>query len=254
MADFSKVNFTSEEIVSYFRQTIQLRNIYQKLLSQRVIQNSARNQNLTIGPLEIQAEAEQFRREYQLEKAADTFVWLADQLMSVDDWEAGIYSKLLEKKLANVLFDSEVEKYFSQNKLQFDQVLLYQLQVDDPHVVQEICYQILEKEITFYAAAHRYDTDPERRLRCGYEGKLSRWDLQPQVAAAIFGASLGTIIGPLAIESSYHLFMVEAFIPAQLTNEVRQEIIQDLFDEWLEREINHLLYSELDSSILKTTV
>lgn len=247
MADFSKADFTSEEIVSYLRQTAQLKGIYQKLLSQHVIQNGARSRNLTVTPPEIQTEAERFRREYHLEKATDTLAWLADQLMDTDDWEIGLSSNLLAQKLANALFDSDVEKYFSQNKLQFDQVLLYQLQVESHHFAQEICYQILEKECTFHTAAHRYDINSDRRLRCGYEGKLSRWKLAPHVAAAVFGAPLGATIGPIEIGSSHNLFMVEAFIPAQLTDEIRQEIIHDLFEEWLEREINHLLYNQTNS-------
>ncbi|MEA5466586.1 peptidylprolyl isomerase [Leptothoe sp. PORK10 BA2] len=246
MADFSQARFTPDEVVSYLRQTSQLRGIYKKLLSQQVIQQGAQVRNLTVTPSEIQAEAEELRRKNHLEKAADTLAWLTEQLMDPEDWEAGICSHLLEKKLAASLFDAEVEKYFSQNKLQFDQVLLYQLQVQDYHFAQEIRYQILEKESSFHSAAHRYDSDPDRSLRCGYEGKISRWKLEPAVAAAVFGAPIGTLIGPIEINSSYGLLMVEAFISAQLTDEVRQEIIQDLFEEWLEREINYLLYSEVD--------
>ncbi|MDV3349486.1 peptidylprolyl isomerase [Leptothoe sp. LEGE 181152] len=250
MTDFSKADFTSEEIVSYLKQTTQLKGIYQKLLSQKVIQHGARIRNITVTPSDVEAEAERLRREYHLEKATDTFIWLADHLMGVDDWEAGIYSNLLEKKLKESLFASDVEKYFSQKRLQFDQVLLYQLQVKESHIATEIRYQILEKEITFYAAAHVYDINLDRQLRCGYEGKLCRWQLEPHVAAAIFGSPPDSVIGPIETDSGYSLFMVKAFIAAQLTQEIRQEIIQELFDEWLAQEINHLVYSDLDSNLL----
>ena len=104
MTDFSKANFTPEEIVSYLKQTAQLRDVYEKLLSQHVVQNGAHERNLTVSPSELQAEAERLRREHRLEKAADTFAWLAEHLMDADDWEAGIYATLLAQKLADALF------------------------------------------------------------------------------------------------------------------------------------------------------
>ncbi|MFM7424755.1 MAG: hypothetical protein ACKO7W_07170 [Elainella sp.] len=40
------------------------------------------------------------------------------------------------------------------------------------------------------------------------------------------------------------LLMVEEFISAELTPEIRQEIIQRLFREWLESELNYLIYAD----------
>lgn len=244
MTDFSKANFSPSVVVEYLRQSSQLKEIYKQLLTQRIVRQKARAKNLLVTPEEIQAEAEHIRRRHHLEKASDTFAWLSDQLMDAEDWEAGVYSSLLEKKVMENLFAADVEKVFSQNKLNFERVVLYQLQVADFYMAQELRYQILEKEYSFYEVARRYDTDTDRCLRCGYEGMVSRWQLAPAVAAAIFGTPPGRIIGPLKLDSSYHLFMAESFIPTQLTDEVRQEILKNLFDEWLEPEMNHMLYSD----------
>ena len=65
-----------------------------------MIIEAAQARNLEITDAEVQAEAEKQRREKQLEKAADTLAWLADELVSPDDWEAGIRDRLLRNKLA----------------------------------------------------------------------------------------------------------------------------------------------------------
>ena len=75
--------------------------------------------------------------------------------------------------------------------------MLYQIIVNDEKLAQEIFYQLEEQEISFYEAAHIYNIDEKRREQCGFEGKLDRWNLNPEIAAIIFSARLGEIIKPL---------------------------------------------------------
>jgi hypothetical protein len=92
-----------------------------------------------------------------LEKASETLAWLAEQMITPEDWEAGICERLLSKKLAEYLFAKEVEKFFAQNQLIFQQVLLYKITVLDESLLKKLFYQIEEREISFYEAAHLYD-------------------------------------------------------------------------------------------------
>ncbi|NEQ26674.1 MAG: peptidylprolyl isomerase [Microcoleus sp. SIO2G3] len=195
-------------------------------------------------PEEIQAEANRLRYEKRLEKAADTLAWLASEMISVEDWEAGICDRILAKKLAESLFSKEVEKVFAQNRLDFDQILLYQIVFSDAKLAQELFYQIEDREISFYEAAHLYDVDERRRQQCGYEGKLFRWNLKPDLATVVFSAKPGEVLGPLKTEQGHHLLMVEAFIPAQLTPQRYQDILDRMFKEWLISELNYMLHSK----------
>ncbi len=179
-----------------------------------------------------------------MEKAEETLAWLADQLISPDDWEAGIRDRLLSQKLSESLFAKEVEKFFAQNKLDYQQVVLYQIIVPYDKVAQELFYQIEEEEISFYEAAHFYDLDEKRRQQCGYEGKLYRWSLKPDIAAVVFGSSPKHIIGPIKTDLGYHLLMVEEFIPAALTPDIYKEIMERMFKEWLASELNYMLHNQ----------
>lgn len=233
-----------EQLLSFLKKNFQLKEVCQKILHQKIIQQAAQERGITVTPEEIQAEAEQQRRERRLEKAADTLAWLADQLVNPEDWEAGIRDKLLSKKLAEHLFANDVEKIFVQNKLNFDQILLYQIIVEDEKLAQELFFQLEEREISFYEAAHLYDIDEKRRQQCGCEGKIYRWSLKADIAAVVFGAKLGEVIGPVKTPLGYHLLMVEEFIPAELTPERYQEILDQMFSEWLDSELNYMLYSQ----------
>ena len=239
----SRLSVETDDLVDFFKKNVQLKEVYEKVLHQKIINQSAQEKSITVTPEEIQAEADQMRFERRLEKASDTLAWLTDQMMTPDDWEAGIRARLLYKKLANVLFSKEVEKFFAQNRLDFDQVLLYQIIVSDEKLAQELFYQLEEQEISFYEVAHIYNIDEKRREQCGFEGKLDRWNLNPEIAAVVFAASLGKVIKPIKIDQRYHIFMVEKFIPSELTPERYQNILDGLFKEWLASELTYLLHS-----------
>lgn len=240
MNDPPKTSIDADEIVFFLKKNLQFKGVSQKILSEKIIEKAARERGVTVTSEEIQAEADRFRFEKRLEKAADTLAWLAEETISPSDWEAGIRDRLLAKKLAESLFANEVEKHFAQNKLDFEQILLYQIIVPYEKLAQELFYRIEEEEISFYEAAHLYDIDQRRRQLCGYEGKLYRWSLKPNIAAAVFSVQPGELIGPFQTEQGYHLFLVEEFIAAELTEERHKELLDKLFKQWLTSELNYL--------------
>jgi len=243
MMQLSKSSLDDDEIIGFLEQNLEFKEVYQKILSQKVINQVAEERAITVTAEEIQNQANQQRYEKRLEKAADTLAWLADQMITSDDWEAGIRERLLSEKLAESLFAKDVEKYFIQNRLSFEQVSLYQIIVPYERLARELFYQIEEEEISFYHAAHLYDIDPKRREQCGYEGKLYRWGLKADFAAIVFGSTPGEILTPVKTDQGYHLILVEEFIQAELTPERYQEILQKLFKEWLASELNYRLYN-----------
>jgi Parvulin-like peptidyl-prolyl isomerase len=243
MMQLSKSSLDDDEIIGFLKQNLEFKEVYQKILSQKVINQVAEERAITVTAEEIQNQANQQRYEKRLEKAADTLAWLADQMITSDDWEAGIRERLLSEKLAESLFAKDVEKYFIQNRLSFEQVSLYQIIVPYERLARELFYQIEEEEISFYHAAHLYDIDPKRREQCGYEGKLYRWGLKADFAAIVFGSTPGEILTPVKTDQGYHLILVEEFIQAELTPERYQEILQKLFKEWLASELNYRLYN-----------
>ncbi|NET30945.1 MAG: peptidylprolyl isomerase [Cyanothece sp. SIO1E1] len=232
------------EIVNCLKQEMKLREVCRRIWCKKIVAHAAQGKSLTVTSEEIQQETENQRRAQRLEKASDTLAWLEEHMITEDDWEAGIYDYLLAKKLAKALFEKDVEKYFAENKLNYEQFRLYQIVVTDEKMAQELFYQIEEEEISFYEAAHRYDIDTKRKYRCGFEGKLYRWSLKPDISAIVFGASPGEVIGPLKTEQGYHLFIIEEFIPAQLTPERRQEIINKMFEEWLSSELGYMFHNQ----------
>lgn len=244
--NFHGITINSDEIAVYLKQQMSIREVCCQIMYARIIEQAANTRNITVTSEEINLEAEEIRRVKRLEKALDTIAWLEEEISSTDEWEIAIRKKLLAKKLARELFDPEAELYFNQNRLNYERFVVYQLVVPYEKLAQELFYRIEEEEISFYQAVHLYDIDEQRRNVCGYEGEVHRRDYPPDMAAAIFKnpITVGELIGPIRSEQGYHLFIIENYQPAELTSEIRQEIIDRLFQQWLSSEFNYLIHSD----------
>ncbi len=246
MVQFNSIQIDSAEIGDFLKSTMTLRQVCHQILGQKIIHKTALSRNIVVTIQEIQDESERIRREKKLEKISDTMAWLEANMLTPDEWEISIRNRLLADKLARDLFAHQVEPYFAQNRLDYEEFVIYQILVPYQKLAQEIFYQIEEEEISFYEAAHIYDIDQSRRYRCGYLGKIYRRNFSPDVAAAIFRDPLpiGQVIGPIQTEQGFNLFKIEEYIEAELTPERSQEILLRFFKQWLDNEINYLIHSQ----------
>jgi hypothetical protein len=240
--DFLGLPIEAHEIIDVLRYGIGLKQICQQVLERKVIEQSAQERQIIVSPEQIQVEADRMRHDMHLERTSDTLAWLSGHLLTPEDWETSIRDRLLKEALKELLFSGEVDRFFAQNRLDFEQAILYQIAVPYPQLAQEIYYQIEEAEISFYEAAHLYDLNPKQRYQCGYLGAVHRWELHPDLAVQVFSANPGDIIRPIQIENQYYVLKVEEFVQAELTPETRQTILAKLFEEWLQGEVDYLLH------------
>lgn len=228
----------SEKIIDFLRQELRLKEIYQEIVDQQRVRETAEARKITVTAEEVQAEVNRIRYQERLDSPAELIAWLDGQFATLSDIEASIRVHLLAQKLAYDLFAAEVQELFSQNEADFEQVLLYRISVPYDRLAQELFYRIEESEMSFYEAAHSYDLDERRRLQCGYDGKHYRRDFAPEIARLIFSETVddGTVLGPLQLSpSTYDLLLVEQRIPPRFAPELRDALISQRFREWLDR-------------------
>lgn len=244
MVDFSAIPLENQEIVDFLRRDLRLKSIYQEIIYQRIVNQAAQEQALQVTAAEIQAELDRIRYENRFEHPSQLLAWLTEQMLTLSELEQSIYQRLLAQKLANRLFADEVQNLFSQYRSDFEQILIYKIVVPYESLAYEIFYQIEEEEISFFEAAHIYDVDEARRLYCGYEGRQQRRELQPEIARILFNAQIGQVVGPLKTSDNiYELFLVDDFISPELTPVLYEDILNQMFQEWIENEFDTYLSS-----------
>ncbi|NEO79601.1 peptidylprolyl isomerase, partial [Moorena sp. SIO4G3] len=67
-----------------------------------------------------------------------------------------------------------------------------------------------------------------------------RQQLKPEIAAAVFAATPPQILQPIVTSSGVHLILVEEIIQPQLDQQLRSEILSDLFSEWLREQMEQM--------------
>lgn len=115
--------------------------------------------------------------------------------------------------------------------------ILHEVVLDDEDLALELFYSIQEGEMSFYDVAHQYIREPELRRTGGYRGIVRRRDLKRSISAAVFAAKPPEIIEPITTKSKTHLILVEEIIQPQLNDNLRSQIVDNLFSVWLNQQI-----------------
>jgi putative peptide maturation system protein len=202
----------------------------------RLIASAAQEEGISVNDDELQRAADDFRRGAGLHKAEATQEWLEQSHLTAADLESSLENGLLRQKLAQKLTQGRVEEHFARNRAQYDQVELSHLVVAKEGVATELLSQIQEEGLDIADLAVKHSLDEGTRRASGYLGLVSRADLKPAVAKAVFGAQAGEVIGPIQTDRGYHLIKVEAIHRAELNEETAAAIRQELFSCWLQEQ------------------
>ncbi|AFZ36749.1 PpiC-type peptidyl-prolyl cis-trans isomerase [Stanieria cyanosphaera PCC 7437] len=231
------VDISLNTIIHQLKISCKIPEIIKEIIINKIIFLKAAEENIKIETKELQEAADNFRIQNQLLNAQDTWSWLNTHGLSLDDFEGMIHRNFLSTKLAQHLFAEEVELFFYEHQLDYTQVIIYEVLVDNLDLAMELYYAIAEKETSFWEVAHQYIQEPELRRQGGYRGSLKRQDLKPEISAAVFATNPPQLLKPILIEKKAHLILVEEIIQPELTNQLRCEIISNLFTAWLEQQI-----------------
>ena len=230
------ITITNEDILHQVKVSCKIPEIVEQIVTRKVIIAAAEEAGIKVEVEELQKAADQIRLTNKLDSADDTWKWLGEHGLSLDDFEEIAYLSLISGKLVKHLFADKVEPYFFENQLDYVGVVMYEVVLDDEDLALELFYAIKEGEMSFYDVAYKYIQDTELRRKGGYLGIVHRKDLKPEISAAVFTAKQPQLLKPIVASKGIHLIFVEEIIQPQLDEKLRQKIIYDLFFEWLKEE------------------
>ncbi|ACK68878.1 conserved hypothetical protein [Gloeothece citriformis PCC 7424] len=229
------VKITEEEILKQVKLSSMMTDVVKDIVNRKIIEDETQKLGITVDEKELQQAADKLRLMYQLYKAEDTWKWLKENHLTVDDFEEIVFNKALSSKLAVHLFNDKIEPYYYEHQLDYTGVIMYEVILNDEELALELFYALQEGEITFSEIAHQYIEDTELRRKGGYRGLVYRKDLKPEISATVFAAKPPQVIKPIVTSKGVHLILVEEIIQRQLDNPLRHIIANSLFNEWLEK-------------------
>jgi parvulin-like peptidyl-prolyl isomerase len=243
---------SQDEILQQVKLSCQIPTLIKAIAERKIVSQKAQSMELKVETAELQKAADSFRLKNNLVSAQETLDWLKRHALSLDDLEALVYHTVLSTKLADRLFAHEVESYFAQRQLDYTQVVLYEVVLDNFDLAMELFYALQEKEITFAEMAQQYAQDLEIKRRGGYRGLVTRQDLKPELSAAIFAAKPPQILKPIKVGKQVHLIYVEAIVAPVLNETLRSQILSVLFLNWLQQQVEFekpTLNSSMDADV-----
>ena len=231
------ITITAEDILNQVKLSLKTSELTEEIITHQIIVNATKEAGIQIETEELQEMADKFRRMYQLHSAENTWTWLKQNNLSLDDFEQLVYNHGLSTKLAVHLFADKIEPYFYEHQLDYAGLVMYEVVLNDEDLAVELFYAIGEGETSFYDVAHQYIDNQELRCKGGYRGVLYRKDLKPEISAAVFAAKPPQVIKPIVTSKGVHLIFVEEIISAELDNKLRSQIFAQLFDEWVKKQV-----------------
>lgn len=215
------------------------------VIRNREVIRASSERGLTVSDEEMQQFADSFRRLMGCITLEQTLAFFKQWGLSQDDFEQFCEATALTEKLRNHLAnDDKVEEYFVTHRSDLDRAVISVIMVADEGLAEELRMRIEEDGEDFHALARAHSIDESSKRAGGHRGYVSRSDLPEPVAARVFNASAGDILGPFEIEQKRHLILVEDVKRAELNDEVKALIADRIFQEWLSQFLENGLHVE----------
>ncbi|MEH2255412.1 peptidylprolyl isomerase [Nostoc sp.] len=225
---------TDAEILTYLRRSAKFAEIAIAAEHEALVLANCNQLGIEISDDEWQAAGDAFRLEHKLWGNAETSAWLEEQRISVDEWSQGIKVVLLEKKLKEHLFGATVDGAYVSKRDNYKRVALSQILVTDLATAWKIVQILREGQASFCALALEHSKGKQSQENGGFVGIRYLVELIPEIVKPLTEAKEGEIIGPVQTKVGYHVMRVEKWFPIELNQAVREQIMDSLFQVWLQ--------------------
>lgn len=212
-------------------------SLMEEMLVERLTALSARRCGIQVAPEEVQGRVDEFRRSQGLHRAKDTFNYLDQLGVSLDEFETYMTDLLYrEKMLAQIQQEEAIESCFRLHSPLFDAVEISQIVVESEGVAREIVSILEEEPDSFALLAEEHSLDSDTREQGGRIGTVWRGSLPESLEAKIFGATPGEVLGPFPSANGlfFEVYRIDSRHPARLDETTRSKIKQMLYRDWLQ--------------------
>ncbi len=225
------------QALNYLRAAGSLQRTLGDILRQYLLEKQLEvTENIEIDSLKLDQVIMDFRLQNQLTEPQEFQTWLKSNGMTYDDFQSKVVFSFKVEKLKTQITESKLEDYFNQRKPFLDGVVLSRIILKDQELAAHLQQQILADKSQFEALAREHSLSNDRLMN-GMMGVVSRGKLPEILKTALDSANPGELIGPLEINGSYALFRVEQFLPATLEGKLKQDLQNQLFEQWLQEKL-----------------
>ncbi len=189
---------------------------------------------------EIASAYQQFREQNQLTTETQRQAWLERYCLSQEHLEEALIVRMLKiEKFKYATWGHRLESYFLKRKGQLDRVVYSLIRTKDKEIAEELYFRIQEREQTFAELACEYSQGPEAQAG-GIMGPVELGTIHPSLAQLLLMSQPGQLWRPMPLGEWLLIVRLEKLIPVQLDELMRQRLLRELFEDWLQEQLSQL--------------
>ena len=166
--------------------------------------------------------------------------WLKNNIINKTSLERNLINNQKLKIFCTENFESKCESYFLKRKKQLDTVVYSLIRVKSPYKAKEMYLRLIEKEAEFGDLSSMYSEGPEKQTR-GIIGPIEIEKAHPNLIEILRSSKPKKINKPIQIGPWYLIVRVETYEPAILDSSRKSIMIQELFKDWINAQIDHII-------------
>ncbi len=190
-------------------------------------------------PEERQQAIYNFRTQNRLVSDEDLQHWMTEYNLTLEGLEELAIRPMRLEKFKQETWGRKVENYFMSQKGRLDRVVYSLIRTEDEGLAQEVYYRIEEGESSFGDMAVQHSQGPEAQTQ-GILGPVPVSQPHPFISRMLEVSQPGQLWPPRKIANWYIIVRLEQFLPAQLDDAMRRQLIDELFDQWMKDQIQEM--------------
>jgi parvulin-like peptidyl-prolyl isomerase len=228
-------SLTADEVLSLITKHRLVPQLVREMLITEAIQQQP------ISEAEHLIACKNFYQQQQLQNEQDLEQWLQRQRLTRADLTDLINRELQLHKFKTAQWANQIESYFCQRKSQIDQVVFSMVRVKDLDIAEEIYFRLIAKESSFVELAPLYSAGMEANTK-GINGPVELGKVDPALAHILVSAPVAEVLAPIKIGDWWVVMQLEKIISAQLDDQMRQQLTEELFNQWVAVEVQKKLF------------
>ncbi len=207
--------------------------------------------NIACAPDEQKAAFQTFYEQNQITSEAQLAAWLEQRQISPGQLTKLVERSLQIEKYKQITWGNKLETYFLSRKTQLDRAIYSFIRVKDANMAQELYFRLQDDEQTFAELATRYSEGIEAQTQ-GITGPVELGNIAPALAQLLISSQIGQISVPKQIGEWSVIVRLDKLMPAQFDDAMSQRLLNEMFNTWLQTEINQVMLSSQPSTLPST--
>ena len=209
-----------------------------QLVRELVIDDAISSVLLAPGAVDDGVAQVRMRNQIQTDEQFDA--WLAHNDLTRDVLRSRLERTLKVEQYKHDRWDSQLDGIFLDNKTQYDKAIYSLIRTEDAYAAQELYFRLQDNDKAFGEIASHYSQGPEAKTG-GMVGPVPLGNIHPSLIQILSSSKPGQLHPPVRLDKWNVIVRLEQMLPAKLDETMRQTLLTQLYDDWLDEQVGEVL-------------